>query len=56
MAIYLVLALCALGIAAMVYRYDMYDREPIFLLLLAAAAGVGCFWLAGNEEDYFLNS
>ena len=56
MAIYLVLALCALGIAAMVYRYDMYDREPVFLLLLAAAAGVGCFWLAGNVEDYFLNS
>ena len=37
MAIYLVLAFCALGTAAMVYRYDMYDREPVFLSLQASA-------------------
>ena len=54
MAVYLILLLCALGIAVMVYRYDMYDREPIILLTLAAAAGVACYWLAGLVEDHFL--
>jgi RsiW-degrading membrane proteinase PrsW (M82 family) len=54
MAVYLILLLCALGIAVMVYRYDMYDREPVILLTLAAAAGVASYWLAGLVEDHFL--
>ena len=56
MAVYLVLLLCALGIAAMVYRYDMYDREPLLLLLAAVACGVACFWLAGSVEDHLLEN
>lgn len=56
MAVYLVLLLCGLGMAVMVYRYDMYDREPLVLLALATAAGVGCYWLAGLVEDHFLAS
>ncbi|MEE2685575.1 MAG: PrsW family glutamic-type intramembrane protease [Planctomycetota bacterium] len=56
MAVYLVLLFCALGIAAMVYRYDMYDREPVLLLMVAVVFGVICFWLAGSVEDYLLEN
>lgn len=55
MAVYLVLLLCGLGIAAIVYRYDMYDREPALLLALVATGGIACYWLAGAVEDYFLD-
>ena len=56
MAVYLVLLLCALGIAAMVYRYDMYDREPLLLLLGVVAAGVACFWVARFVEISLLDA
>jgi RsiW-degrading membrane proteinase PrsW (M82 family) len=52
--LYASLALCALIVAVIVYRYDLYDREPIVLLVLATAAGAGAMWLAGRVEVIWL--
>jgi protease PrsW len=46
------LALCAFGAAALVYRYDMYDREPPLLLALTVALGVGAMSLASHLEAW----
>jgi RsiW-degrading membrane proteinase PrsW (M82 family) len=45
---------CAICLGVLVYRYDLYEREPWFMLLLAAGLGVlGC-WSIGYVEDYAL--
>lgn len=36
----------------MVYRYDMYDKEPWYLLLLSMALGYGVFSGIGYLEDF----
>lgn len=43
---YLVLALGGLLFGAMVYRYDMHEREPWWMLVAAAVAGAGLMGLA----------
>jgi RsiW-degrading membrane proteinase PrsW (M82 family) len=48
--LYLTLGLCALGAAVLVYRYDLYDREPVGLLAAAVALGAGGMALAGRLE------
>ncbi len=50
MLLYGSLAVCALFAALLVYRYDMYEREPWFMILLAAALGAGAMWLVGELE------
>ena len=51
---YLCLALCTLGLALIVYRYDMYEREPWYMLLFALMLGmVGCFLIAHVEDFVF---
>ena len=45
------LGLCAAFLAIVVYRYDLYDREPWALLLLCAAAGGGAMTVAGRVES-----
>jgi len=55
MLIYVCLALCTLGLALIVYRYDMYDREPWYMLLLALMLGMmGCLFI-GYFEDYLFD-
>ncbi|HET7295330.1 MAG TPA: PrsW family glutamic-type intramembrane protease [Vicinamibacteria bacterium] len=39
MVLYATLGACALGASLLVYRYDMYDREPAWALLLSFASG-----------------
>lgn len=46
--------LCAAGLARIVYRYDMYEREPWYLLLLAMALGAAAGWALGYGEDAVL--
>jgi RsiW-degrading membrane proteinase PrsW (M82 family) len=41
---YLTLGACALGAGVLVYRYDLYDREPA--VVLAAAVGAGALGMA----------
>jgi RsiW-degrading membrane proteinase PrsW (M82 family) len=48
--LYLTLAVCALGAAFLVYRYDLYDREPLPLLGLALVLGALAMTLCGYAE------
>ncbi len=54
MLLYGTLALCALVLAVIVYRYDLYDREPLLLLALAATLGMAGMHVAGMAQVYFL--
>ncbi len=55
MLLYGSLALCALLAALLVYRYDMYEREPWYMIVLAVGLGWGAMWLAGLVEAWTLN-
>jgi RsiW-degrading membrane proteinase PrsW (M82 family) len=48
--LYLTFALCGLGAAALVYRYDLYDREPIPAAALAVGLGAITMALADPLE------
>ncbi len=50
MAIYLALGLCALLAALLVYRYDLYEREPWYMLALAIVMGAAGMRLVGAIE------
>ena len=51
MILYATLALCAAFTGVVVYRYDLYDREPWPLLLLCAALGAGAMTTSGRIES-----
>lgn len=55
MVLYATLGVCALLLGQMVIRYDLYDREPWWLLLLTAAAGAGVMHGVGALEDLTLH-
>lgn len=55
MLLYASLALCALIIATIVYRYDLYEHEPWWMLLLATALGAGAMHLSGLVQVYLYN-
>jgi RsiW-degrading membrane proteinase PrsW (M82 family) len=48
--LYVTLAICALLAAVLVYRYDLYDREPLPLVGLAIGLGALAMALAGQVE------
>jgi RsiW-degrading membrane proteinase PrsW (M82 family) len=48
------LALCALLTARLVYRYDLYEHEPVPLLAVAIALGAGAMGVAGLVEGRIL--
>lgn len=50
MLLYGTLLLCAILAAIMVYRYDLYDREPWYMLMLTAALGAGAMYGAGRVQ------
>ena len=54
--LYLVLGACALAAAALVYRYDLYDREPWLLLVTAMVGGAVAMRFAGAVEEALLVS
>lgn len=56
MFVYAVVLLCALGLAAMVYRYDMYEREPWYMLLLALVIGGAAGFGVGHLEDFTIHA
>jgi RsiW-degrading membrane proteinase PrsW (M82 family) len=51
MLAYVVTAVCAVALAALVYRYDMYEKEPWPLLGVAFGLGLLGAWAAGGIED-----
>ncbi len=54
MALYVTLALCALLAGLLVYRYDLYEREPLPMLALAVVAGGLGMRLVGAAELWSL--
>jgi RsiW-degrading membrane proteinase PrsW (M82 family) len=52
--LYATLLACALGAAFLVYRHDLYDREPPWLLALAVGLGAAFMALAGRAESWLL--
>lgn len=48
--------LCASGLALLVYRYDMYEREPWYMLLLALALGAAASTALSFGEDLLLQA
>ncbi|MFZ4573392.1 MAG: PrsW family glutamic-type intramembrane protease [Phycisphaerales bacterium] len=46
--LYATLALCALGIAAAMRRYDVFPREPWYSILGAVLVGALLMWIAGR--------
>jgi RsiW-degrading membrane proteinase PrsW (M82 family) len=56
MLLYLVLGLCALAMAATVYRYDLYDREPPLAMLTVVALGAAMMHLAGIAQVAFMSA
>lgn len=54
MLLYSTLLLCAVGAALIVYRYDLYDREPWNMLVLMATAGAVVMWLLADAEAWTL--
>jgi RsiW-degrading membrane proteinase PrsW (M82 family) len=45
-AMYFMLGACGLAIGLVARRYDLYNREPWYMVLLAVALGAGAMWLA----------
>jgi len=50
--LYLTLASCAFLAGWLVYRYDMYEREPWYMVLLAVGAGALAMWGIGYVEEF----
>lgn len=49
-ALYLSLLICAAGIGTVVYKYDIYRREPPARILLAVALGAFAMWGATHAQ------
>jgi RsiW-degrading membrane proteinase PrsW (M82 family) len=52
MAVVASVVVCAVFLGWMVYRYDLYEKEPWYLLLLAAGLGCGFSWVVSFVQDY----
>src|SRR5688572_6228918 len=50
----LTMMLCAAVMAAWVHRYDLYEKEPLKLVLFALVLGALAMRGAGQAEDYLL--
>jgi len=53
--LYPALVACAAAAAWIVYRYDLYEREPWYMLLLAAGVGFGVMALMSVVEPWTLS-
>jgi protease PrsW len=54
MLVYATLFTCAALLVLLVRRYDLYEKEPWYMLLLAVAAGACLMWAAGQIEGLLL--
>jgi len=51
MLVFSLVILASIALGAIVYRYDLYDKEPWYLLLLAVGLGVVTGYSSGLIED-----
>jgi RsiW-degrading membrane proteinase PrsW (M82 family) len=56
MWVYVLVFICAYILALMVYRYDMYEKEPWYMLLLVIALGMAAAFGIGFVEDIAIES
>ncbi len=54
MLVYITLFTCAALMVLLVRRYDLYEKEPWYMVLVAIALGIGLMWTAGQIEDVLL--
>jgi len=54
--LYFTLATCGLAIVLIVRRYDLYQREPVCLILTTLALGAGAMWVAGQLEGAIIHA
>ena len=54
MIVYGTLIVCAALLGLLVYRYDMYEREPWYMLLIMAVLGGAAMSLTGKVEVFTL--
>ena len=52
--IYVLMFACAAGLAVFVFRYDLHEKEPWYMAVLAVGMGFAAMWLAGMAEDFTL--
>ena len=52
--IHVIVLLAAVVLGLLIYKYDMYDREPWFLILLAVFLGGLSAWSIGYVEDWLI--
>ncbi len=50
MLLYITLASCAFLAGWLVYRYDMYEREPWYMVVFAVGLGMAAMWGIGHVE------
>ncbi len=56
MILYITLASCAFLAGWLVYRYDMYEREPWYMVLFAVGLGAGVMYVIGYVEEASLSA
>jgi RsiW-degrading membrane proteinase PrsW (M82 family) len=54
MLVYGTLFTCAALMVLLVRRYDLYEKEPWYMVLLAVSLGMVLMWTAGQVEDVLL--
>ena len=52
--IYVLMFVCAAGLAAFIFRYDLHEKEPWYMAILAVGMGFSFMWAAGLIEDVAL--
>jgi RsiW-degrading membrane proteinase PrsW (M82 family) len=52
--LYVAVCVCAVLAAVLVYRYDLYNREPWYILVLAAGLGFGVMRVLATAELWIL--
>ncbi len=55
MFLYATLVLCAALAGLLVYRYDLYEREPWYMLVAMAAVGGVTMWVVGEAEAFTID-
>ena len=54
MLIYASMLIAAFILASIIYRYDIYDKEPWYLLTLVFFFGMAACWACGFIEDIII--